>query len=287
MNAPLLRTASVGDALLPYLLYEGQGPPLLLLHATGFSAWLWHPVARELSREYRVVAPFLCNHRQADPEAGGLDWIVLAGDVVRLCKGLGIANPFLVGHSMGATLLVMAQARFGLPAAGMVLIEPILLPPEAYGTPLRVADHPLAARAIRRTNFWRDRSEALAHLRSRPLFQGWDEEALELYLEHGLVEDERGGLRLACPPRQEAALFLGGMHVDPWPLLAKVKSPVLVLAGGESENKGFIDLAKVRDGLPAAELDCLDGAGHLIPMERPGETARRIGDFFRRLRTAG
>ena len=65
-TTPICGTASVGDAVLPYLLYEGPGPPLLMLHATGFSPWLWHPVARTLARDYRIVAPFLCGHRQAE-----------------------------------------------------------------------------------------------------------------------------------------------------------------------------------------------------------------------------
>jgi pimeloyl-ACP methyl ester carboxylesterase len=76
------------------------------------------------------------------------------------------------------------------------------------------------------------------------------------------------------------------MHCDPWPLLAKVPSPVLILEGEESENRAFIDLAGVRDRLPAAVLNQVGGAGHLVPMERPRETTRRIGDFFRPLRRA-
>lgn len=33
-----------------------SNPPLLMLHATGLCAWLWKPIARELSRRYRVLA---------------------------------------------------------------------------------------------------------------------------------------------------------------------------------------------------------------------------------------
>ena len=58
---------------------------------------------------------------------------------------------------MGATVLMIANALHGLPAAGMVLIEPILLPSEFYRGPMRVDEHPFAARAIKRTNYWMDR----------------------------------------------------------------------------------------------------------------------------------
>lgn len=282
VESPEFHSVPIGDGHLSCLHYAGKGPPLLLLHATGFSPWLWHPVARELAGDYRVLAPALGDRREADPEAGGLDWSLLAEDVVRLCAALGIERPFLAGHSMGATVAVLAHARFGLPAAGMVLIEPILLPPGIYGMRLSVEQHPLASRAIRRTNFWRDRDEARAYLRSRPLFQSWDEESLDLYLNHGLVEGEQGGICLACSPRREASLFMGGRRCDPWPLLAKVACPVLILEGDRSEYRGFIDLERVREGLPEAELCRVERAGHLIPMERPRQTARLIGDFLRR-----
>ena len=35
---------------LRYLAYENvKTRPIVLLHATGFGPWLWHPVARELA----------------------------------------------------------------------------------------------------------------------------------------------------------------------------------------------------------------------------------------------
>jgi lipase len=278
---------NIGDAELSYLLYNGEGPPLILLHATGFQPWLWHPIARELAGDYRIIAPSFCDHREADPEEGGLSWRTLAEDTVRLCEALHLERPFLAGHSMGATVLMMANALYRLPARGMVLIEPILLPPELYRANLRMEDHPLAARAIKRTNFWRDPDAAVAYLRSRALFQAWDEEMVELYIRYGMTGTQDGGLRLACSPRREAALFMGGMQFDPWPLLPKVSCPVLILEGEKSENRGFIDLGRVRSLLPASDYRLVGNAGHLIPMERPGEVTRLIENFFRPLRQKG
>ena len=85
VESPEFHSAPIGDGHLSCLHYAGKGPPLLLLHATGFSPWLWHPVARELAGDYRVLAPSLGDRREADPEAGGIDWSLLAEDVVRLC----------------------------------------------------------------------------------------------------------------------------------------------------------------------------------------------------------
>ncbi len=283
-HTPQIHRQNIGDAELSYLRYEGEGPPLLFLHATGFQPWLWHPLARELADSYRIIAPSFCDHRVTDPEEGGLNWATLAEDTVRLCNMLRLERPFLVGHSMGATVLMIANALHGLPAAGMVLIEPILLPSEFYQGPMRVDEHPFAARAIKRTNYWIDQTDALNYLRSRALFQGWNEEMLELYVRYGMTGRKDGGLQLACSPQREAALFMGGKQFDPWPLLPKISCPVLIVEGEKSENRGIIDLDRIQSLIPDCKRRTVNDAGHLLPMERPREVTRLVAEFFLPLR---
>jgi pimeloyl-ACP methyl ester carboxylesterase len=178
---------------------------------------------------------------------------------------------------------MMANAAAGLPAAGMVLIEPILLPPELYSLRINVEQHPLASKAIKRTNFWQDLDEARRYLHSRSLFQDWDEEMLELYLRHGISQDD-GGFRLTCSPRREAALFMGAMRYDPWPLLPRITSPVLVLEGEKSLNGEYVDQSRICSLIPDCTHRRVAGAGHLIPMEKPREVTRFIREFFQSLR---
>jgi lipase len=283
---PQMFKQNIGDAEISCLRYAGEGPSLIFLHATGFLPWLWHPLARELAGDYRIFAPYFCDHRDTDPENGGFNWETLAEDLAVFCERLHMERPFLVGHSMGATVAVIANALYGIPAAGMVLIEPIIVPPEFYRTRISVEQHPLASKAIRRTNFWRDRDEAMTYIHSHSLFQGWDEEMLELYIRHGMSAED-GGLRLTCGPRREAALFMGGMQYDPWPLLSRVSCPVLILEGDKSDSRGFIDIDRIRTLIPDCAHHLVSGAGHLIPMEQPREVIRLIRDFFRPLRPAG
>ncbi len=277
---PVLRFADIGDAEIKYLLYDGSGPTIVFLHATGFLPWLWHPLARGLNDTYRVICPYFCDHRQADPEKGGFDWMLLAKDLTDFCRCLEISSPLMVGHSMGGAVMAIAAGHFGLDVEKMVLIEPIFLPQEFYSLQLRVEDHPLAGKSIRRRNHWSDQSEARAYLKSKPLFQNWDEEILDLYIRYGMVASDAGGLELACHPRREAALFMGSLSYDPWPILPKVRCPVLVLEGEQTENKGVIDFKRAAGTFPRGQYRRIEGAGHLIPMEKPQETMALIRSFF-------
>lgn len=280
MSEPLTLTQNIGDVDLSYLQYDGKGETIIFLHATGFIPWLWHPIARRLSPEYRILAPYFCDHRVTDPGEGGLNWMTLARDMSVFCREKRIASPFLVGHSMGATVLTIADAHFDINARGMILIEPIFLPQDFYRIGIRVEDHPLASKSIKRRNHWNDGSEALEYLRTKPLFRNWDTEMLELYIRFGMTPGETGGLQLLCSPQREAALFMGGMQYDPWPLLSRVSCPTLVLEGEESENRSYIDLPGAAALFPNGTHRLIPGAGHLIPMEQPAGIAEMIRDFF-------
>ncbi len=276
---PNQRVQTIDAHRLTYLYYSGTGPPLLLMHANGFQPWLWHPVARRLAPHYTIIAPYFCDHRIVEPEEG-LQWKLLAQDLFRFCRELKLERPLVAGHSMGATVATMAEALFGLNAAAMVLIEPIFLPPALYHPPHAPETAPLVEKALKRRNRWEDPADARAYLKSKPLFADWDEEALNLYIDHGMVTDGEGGLRLACAPAREAALFAGDRHYDPWPELPRVTCPVLILGGGKSDLRNFIDLREAASRFPSGRYQLVPDAGHLIPMEQPGATARIIHDYF-------
>ena len=206
--------------------------------------------------------------------------MTIAGDIFSFCEKNHIENPYLVGHSMGGTILTLAVARYGLNAKAMILIEPIFLQPDFYIYKMSVDDHPLASKAIKRTNSWGNAAEAMAYLKSKALFEKWDEEMLQLYIDYGMKEGADGDLHLLCSPGTEAALFMGGIQSDPWPLIPTVTCPVLVVEGEESDNTSFVDQKKVVSVFPSASHKVVTGAGHLIPMEKPGEITAIIREFF-------
>jgi len=279
-NLPKLKFENIGDIHLTYLDYETQGPPLVFLHATGFLPWLWHPVARRLTTAFHAIAPYFCDHRDSNPQTGAMHWSTLAEDLKALCDRLCIENGFFVGHSMGATVLTIAAASYGLEPKAMILIEPIYLPGDFYTRAITVEEHILASKALRRRNDWSDDDEARQYLKSRDLFKKWDDEALDLYIRYGLIERDNGRLQLACSPQRESSLFMGGVYDDPWPLLSRIQCPVLIVEGETSDNKQFIDLKKASSLIPKGSYRLVENVGHLIPMENPQAVIRIVDDFF-------
>jgi len=280
---PETRSVKIPGATVSYLYYPAQagnpGPVVIFLHATGFLHWLWHPVARRLSGRFCMIAPYFCDHRCEPPEKG-LSWLTLAEDVAAFSGALGLENPYIVGHSMCGAVAAIAAGRFDIAPKRLLLLEPIFLPENFYEMKITVNQHPLAGRAMKRQNSWSDRKQAFSYIRSKPLFAAWDEEALSLYVEHGMVETEDGKLRLACHPRKEAALFMGSMAFNPWPLFPKISCPVLVVEGEMSENRGMIDFKKAATSFPNGKFMTMTGVGHLIPMEKPAAVAHLITEFF-------
>ena len=54
-----------------YLDWGGDGPPLLLIHATGFLGALWRPIAERLTGRFRVVAFDQRGHGESGKPADG------------------------------------------------------------------------------------------------------------------------------------------------------------------------------------------------------------------------
>ena len=277
---PEIHHQDLGDVDIQYLRFPGTGPTIIALHATGFSPWLWLPIARALNNGCEVIAPYFCGHRKPDSKNGGVSWRVLAKDLHRLCEKLQIKNPSFVGHSMGAVIATITNDLMQNAAEKMILIEPVFLPQAFYGLDLTVEQHPLASKSIKRRNLWQDRAEVKSYFKSKPLFQNWDEEMLDLYIQYGTQETDEEGLTLTCSPQREAALFMGSKEYNPWPILSRTTCPTLIVEGETSDNRSFIDLPKAAEMMPKGSYTLIKEAGHLVTMEKPEEILALIKSFL-------
>jgi len=265
------------------LFFDGdRRRPILFAHANGFCASAYRQVFEAMGGGHAALAVDLRGHGRstmpADPQSHR-SWDVFGADIAAAMDAaaaeLGLKGPWiLAGHSLGATSSILAAAGRS-DIAAVRLVEPVIMPRLAgllAGTPI----WPLFARrmglvrgALSRRATWADREAAKRHYADKSLFRDWAPGVLEDYLRNGLI-DTADGVRLSCAPVWEAANFAAQGH-DVWGALRRVKAPVAVLAAARGST--VPEDARRRLRKAGVALTILEGAGHLLPMARPGEVA--------------
>jgi pimeloyl-ACP methyl ester carboxylesterase len=191
-----------------------------------------------------------------------------------------------VGHSLGGYLNYLAAVQRPDLFRGIVLLDAPIIGP-FRGTMLGavkrlgIVDRVTPAGATRdRRSTWPTREEARAHFRTRSLFKDFSDQALDDYIEHGLVE-EGGKLRLKIDPAIEYQIYRTIPH-DMMRHLPKLRVPAVFIGGERSDVVRRVRLAGMK---PKFRLRKVPG-GHLFPFERPREAARSIAQALEELSAA-
>lgn len=259
---------------------------LVFLHANGFNAHSYRFLLAPLGQDIGVLALDLRGHGRSRLPAhtfGYASWNRHRDDVIALITRHIRRPVVLAGHSLGATTaLLVAGARPDL-VRSLCLIEPVIFAPSYYrmallpGFPLLARQIPLAKAALRRRETFPSRGAAADALRGRGIFAGFTEEMLLDHLADGL-EEEGDHLRLACRPRFEAASFAAQRH-DPHS--AWKRAPSLIMLRAEKGSTTPPSVAKrLAELRPDARIATVEGAGHMLPMDRPARARAAIETSF-------
>jgi pimeloyl-ACP methyl ester carboxylesterase len=112
-----MATATAQDGATIYYETAGEGTPVVLVHGITESCRTWDPVRdRLVAAGYRVIALDLRGHGQSPP-AAGYDLASLAGDVAAVAMAEGLANPRVVGHSLGGAVVSALAGAFPVESA--------------------------------------------------------------------------------------------------------------------------------------------------------------------------
>ena len=263
---------------------DPSGQPVVMAHATGFHARCWGAVATALGSGYRVIALDQRGHGRTE-KAGPYDWRVFGADLGAFVDWLGLSRIIGVGHSMGGHAMVQAASNRIELFERLVLVDPVILAPEAYREwhrqpPYASADaHPVARR---RADF-RDWKEFHDRLRDRNPFALWRADVLRDYCRHGVLAKRDGGVALACPPAVESAIYLGSGGTDIYREIRALPHEVLVIrAPPRNSAPAHMDFSRspTWENLAAAFPHGRDlyrpDLTHFIPMQEPDFVASAI-----------
>jgi pimeloyl-ACP methyl ester carboxylesterase len=248
-------------------------PRLHFAHATGMNAQLYAGLLAPLADEFAISASDARGHGftglTQDP-AQLTSWDEFADDLNRLLDVIDAGGPWLLaGHSMGAAVSLLAAAARPDRVAGLVLIDPAMLPFDiAAQVRAGVAiPNPMADQAAKRRGQFPSRADARSAYLGRGVFKSWADADVDAYLAGGLIDTDDGAA-LACTPAFEAATFRA---VSPRiePALAAITCPFILLAGEHGSTVRDAELAAMAAHPACLNARRLPGTSHFLPLEQP------------------
>lgn len=272
---PTARRVAANGVELAVYDWPGAGQPFLFVHANSFHGRCWDPVAAQMPGRHRIALD-LRGHGQSDRPDPPYRWPDLADDLVALAAALDLRDVVGVGHSLGGYALILAAAAAPERFAALLLVDPVILPPELYG-----ARMPGVHGAARRRSQWESPEALHGRLGGRPPFSSWEPAALRAYCDHALLPAPDGaGMVLACPPAVEADIYHASTEHSPYPAIAAVRCPVTVVRGHPYQLNAAENLAAsptvpdLASRFAAGRDIHLTQHSHFIPMEDAALVAR-------------
>ena len=249
---------------------QGDGPPLLLVHAGVADLRMWAGVAQRLSSVHRVIVCDLRGFGRTPLRDGRFSH---ADDLVSLLDDIGVALTAVGGASFGGAVALELAIRAPERVRALALMDP------AIGEPFQ----------------WSDEVRAFGDAEDAALEAGDVERAVELNVrmwldrtgrEPGAVDPDVRALVAAM--QRDAFVAQLGVDAEPEALdpplaerLGDVRAPALVMVG-EDDVPDFRQIAeRLVAQLPAARpLQVIPGAAHLPALERPGAVSALLLEFL-------
>lgn len=230
-------------------------PPLILIHGSGGSRLHWPPQLRRLPN-YRVFGLDLPGHGESPGEGE----TTIAGYVRRVVEWLdeqGIERAVLAGHSMGGAIAMTAALDEPDRVAGLVLVgtggrlrvtEEIL---QAAADPIRFEE---TVEVITTWSYGDQTPEKIVALAKMRMYE------IRPEIIHGDYT--------ACN------------QFDILDRLSEIRTPSLILCGEQDRLTPLKYARHLDEHIPETTLVLIEGAGHMVMLERPLEVAAAVENFL-------
>lgn len=273
-------TSTYGVELALYDL-GGDGPALLLAHATGFHGRVWLPLVSQLRDVFHCYSlDFRSHGASSAPENRNFSWTGVADDILAAVDAFGLTRPFGLGHSMGGAGLLLAEQAHPGTFRSLYVFEPIVFPISGVLEPPPAEANPLSAGALRRRAVFESRDAAKANYASKPPLDVLDQEVLDAYVDFGFVDQPDGTIALACRREDEAECYRMGSTHGGFDRLGQITCPVTIACGALTNaiNPEFAQMQV--DALTHGRVEVFDHLGHFGPLEDPHGIAKAAATAF-------
>ncbi|MFC9503481.1 alpha/beta fold hydrolase [Streptomyces sp. NPDC057002] len=248
------------------------GEPVVLLHGTPFSSYVWHEIAPALAAVgYSVHVWDMPGYGASDMYPGQNVSLGVQGEVfTELLAHWELAEPSVVAHDFGGCVALRAHLLHGARYRRLALVDPVALEP--WGSPFfrLVGEHsqvfeqlppPLHEALVRQY------VTSASHLGLRPA-------ALDALVRPWTGERGQGAFYRQIAQADQR-------YTDEiQPLYPTLDLPVTVCWGTEDTWIPFAKGQELAAMIPGAGLRPVPGAGHLVPLDAPARLISEVLAFL-------
>lgn len=251
-------------ACIAYRLLRGEGSArFALIHSLAMDRTFWEPVAERLTGAGDVLL-FDCRGHGASSLVGApYTAEQFADDLRDLFDVVGWEDAIVAGASMGGCIALAFVAAHPGRVRALGLVDTTA----SYGEAAPGQWEERAQKALQ------NGMEGLVGFqKSRWFSKGWAEahpRAVQAAVDVFLANDLQS--------YAETCRMLG--RVDKRAALPAISVPTRIMVGSEDYATPPAMAEAMRDAIPGAVLEILDGAAHLTPIERPDDVARLLLDL--------
>ncbi|HET7602181.1 MAG TPA: alpha/beta fold hydrolase [Gemmatimonadales bacterium] len=247
----------------------GDGPAILFIHGYPLDRSIWKHQVEHLDG-WRRIAPDLRGMGSSDAPDLGYSMTTYADDLAALLDSLGVDHVVLCGLSMGGYVAFEFLRRHRARVRGLILVDTRAENDSAEGRRSRDS----AAQVARE-----DGTRAVAAAMLPKLFAGETEDAV------GEPWRQVERMIVATPiPGIVGALAAMRDRPDSTALLESLDLPALIIVGEHDRITPLASSHRMASALAGSKLEVIPAAGHLSPVERPGEVTEAIRRFLEQVR---
>ncbi|WP_433337761.1 alpha/beta fold hydrolase [Spirillospora sp. CA-294931] len=248
--------------------------PLVLLHGTPFSSFIWRDIAPALALGRSVYVFDLPGYGTSAmfPEQD-LSLDALAGVFAELLGHWELTRPDVVAHDSGGAIALGAHVDRGVPYRLLALVDAVSLPPWGSEFFALIGEHPDVFSRLPGTLHRALLREYIVTASSA----GLRPDVLDALVAPWLGPGGQAAFYRQLAQRRSDQSYTDRIQSG----YAAIEPPVLVCWGADDTWVPAERGRELAALVPGAGLRVIEGAGHLLPEDRPAELTAALLSFLR------